>query len=56
MGTLDPQKLIELKINHMNIFYMKISQIMVYAVSLALEYALFGIFIEILVFITTLTL
>ena len=29
MGTLDPQKLIELKINHMNIFHMKISQITV---------------------------
>ena len=27
MGTLDPRKLIELKINHINIFYMKISQI-----------------------------
>ena len=32
MGTLDPQKLIELKINYMNIFHMKISQIiMVFA-------------------------
>ena len=29
MGTLDPRKLIYLKINHMNIFYMKISQITV---------------------------
>ena len=29
MGTLDPRKLIELKINHMNIFRMKISQITV---------------------------
>ena len=28
MGTLDPRKLIELKIYHMNIFHMKISQIM----------------------------
>ena len=30
MGTFDPQKLIELKINHMNTFHMKISQIAVY--------------------------
>ena len=29
VGTLDPQKLIKLKINHMNIFHMKISQITV---------------------------
>ena len=29
MGTLDPRKLIYLKINHMNIFHMKISQITV---------------------------
>ena len=32
MGTLDPQKLIELKINHMNIFYMRISQITVHVI------------------------
>ena len=30
MGTLDPQKLIYLKINHMNIFHKKIPQITVY--------------------------
>ena len=29
MGTLDPRKLIELKINHMNIFHIQISQITV---------------------------
>ena len=34
MGTLDPRKLIELKINHMNIFHMKISQITVLAIKL----------------------
>ena len=32
MGTLYPQKLIELKINYMNIFHMKISQITVFGV------------------------
>ena len=33
MGTLDPQKLIKFKINHMNIFHMKISQIMVISIA-----------------------
>ena len=35
MGTLDPQKLIELKINSMKIFHMKISQITVTVFSIS---------------------
>ena len=32
MGTLDPRKLIEMNINHMNNFHMKISRITVHSV------------------------
>ena len=39
MGTLDPRKLIELKINHMNIFYMKISQITIFVYSYSISIA-----------------
>ena len=37
VGTLDPRKLIELKINRMNIFHMKISQITIDIYTVSVE-------------------